>query len=62
MIDVFKNYVEGGPVIIAADAAMVAGSIGLAAYLKNRDYHYTISLALLTGYALTYILYTNIKI
>lgn len=62
MIDVFKNYVEGGPVIIAADAAMVAGSIGLAAYLKNRDYHYTVSLALVTGYALTYILYTNIKI
>jgi len=33
MIDVFKAYIEGGPVIIAVDAAMVAGSIGLAAFL-----------------------------
>jgi hypothetical protein len=62
MIDVFKKYMQHGPVIVAADAAMVAGSIGLAAYLKNRDYHYTISVALLTGYSLTYILYTNIKV
>jgi hypothetical protein len=61
MIDVFKKYIKMGPVIIAADAAMTAGSIGLAAFLKNQDFHYTVSLSLVTGYALTYILYTNIK-
>jgi hypothetical protein len=60
MIDVFKNYIEGGPVIVAADAAMVAGSIGLAAFLKNQDFHYTASVGLLTAYALSYILFTNI--
>ena len=60
MIDVFKNYIEGGPVIVAADAAMVAGSIGLAAFLKNQDFHYTTSVGLLTAYALSYILFTNI--
>ena len=62
MIDVFKNYIEGGPVIIAADSAMVAGSIGLAAFLKNQDFHYTTSLGLMTTYALSYILFTNIKL
>jgi hypothetical protein len=62
MIDVFKTYIEGGPVIIAADAAMVAGSIGLAAFLKNQDFHYTVSFGLLTTYALSYILFTNIKV
>ena len=60
MIDVFKNYIEGGPVIVAADAAMVTGSIGLAAFLKNQDFHYTTSVGLLTVYALSYILFTNI--
>jgi hypothetical protein len=62
MIDVFKKYIEHGPVIIAGDAAMVAGSIGLAAFLKNQDFHYTISLGLVTSYALSYILFTNIKV
>lgn len=61
MIDVFKSYIEGGPGIIAADAAMVAGSIGVAAFMKNKDYHYTVSLSLVTAYALSYILFTNIK-
>ena len=61
MIDVFKAYVEGGPKIIATDSLMVAGSIGLAAFLKNQDYHYTVGLSLITSYALSYILFTNIK-
>ena len=62
MIDVFKAYVEGGPVILALDAGMVAGSIGISAALKNQDYHYTSSLTLVTLYALSYILFTNIKL
>jgi len=62
MIDVFKAYIEGGPLILVADAAMVAGSIGLAAFLKNQDFHYTSSLTLVTLYALSYILFTNVKL
>ena len=62
MIDVFKAYVEGGPIILALDAGMVASSIGIAAFMKNQDYHYTSSLTLVTLYALSYILFTNIKI
>jgi hypothetical protein len=62
MIDVFKSYVEGGPIILLSDALMVAGSIGIAAALKNQDFHYTGSFTLVTLYALSYILYTNIKL
>jgi hypothetical protein len=62
MIDVFKAYVEGGPKILLVDAGMVAGSIGIAAALKNQDFHYTSSLTLVTLYALSYILFTNIKV
>jgi hypothetical protein len=61
MIDVFKAYVEGGPIILLSDALMVAGSIGIAAALKNQDFHYTVSLGLVTVYAMSYILYTNIR-
>ena len=61
MIDVFKKYIEGGPKIIAMDTLMVAGSIGIAAFLKNQDSHYTVSLGLVTCYALSYILFTNIR-
>lgn len=62
MIDVFKAYIEAGPKILLVDALMVAGSIGLAAFMKNQDYHYTGSLTLVTLYALSYILFTNIKV
>ena len=62
MIDVFKSYIEGGPKIIFMDSVMVVGSIGLAAFLKNQDFHNTVSLGLLTCYALSYILFTNIKV
>jgi hypothetical protein len=60
MIDVFKTYVNAGPIILFADAAMVVASIGLAAFLKARDFHYTNSTFLVTAYALSYILYTNV--
>ena len=61
MIDVFKTYVQGGPKILLVDALMVAGSIGLTATIKNMDFHYTISMTLVTAYALSYLLYTNIN-
>lgn len=62
MIDVFKAYIEGGPKVLLINTGMVAGSIGLGAALKNQDYHYTGSLTLVTLYALSYILFTNIKL
>jgi hypothetical protein len=61
MIDLFKVYIQGGPKILLVDAAMVASSIGLAAALKNQDYHYTTSGTLVTLYALSYILFTNVR-
>ena len=61
MIDVFKKYIEGGPKIIFTDALMVAGSIGLAATMKNQDLHYTNIMFLVTAYSLSYILYTNVQ-
>ena len=62
MIDTFKEYIKGGPKILLADALMVAGSIGLAAALKATDFHYTASISLVTAYALSYLLYTNINL
>jgi hypothetical protein len=59
MIDVFKAYISGGPKIIAADAAMVIGSIVLASGLKNMDFYVTNMVSMVTAYALTYVLYTN---
>jgi hypothetical protein len=59
MIDVFKAYISGGPKIIAADAGMIAASIGIASLLKNQDFHYTVSLSLMTVYTLSYILFTR---
>lgn len=61
MIDVFKAYVKSGPKLIVFDSLMVVASIGLAASLKNTDFHYTTSLSLVTVYVLSYILYTNIN-
>jgi len=61
MIDVFKTYIKGGPVILFVDAVMVGGSIGVASLLKSQDYHYTTSGFLITAYALSYILFTNVK-
>jgi len=61
MIDVFKAYIEAGPKIILTDSLMVAASIGIAAAMKNQDYHYTGFLSLFTLYSLSYILFTNVK-
>jgi len=61
MIDVFKTYIKGGPKILLVDAVMIAGSIGIAAAMKNQDSHYTVSGFLVTAYALSYILFTNVK-
>lgn len=60
MIDVFKSYVTAGPIILLTDAIMIAGSIGVAAVLKMKDFHYTSSISLVTAYALSYILFTNV--
>jgi hypothetical protein len=61
LIDVFKMYIQGGPKILLSDAAMIAGSIGIASLLKAQDFHYTTTGFLITAYALSYILYTNVK-
>jgi hypothetical protein len=61
MIDVFKMYIKGGPGILLTDAVMIAGSIGIASLLKGQDYHYTTSGFLITAYALSYIIYTNVR-
>jgi hypothetical protein len=60
MIDVFKSYVKAGPIILLTDAIMIVGSIGVAAALKMKDFHYTSSVSLVTAYALSYILFTNV--
>jgi len=60
MIDVFKEYIKGGPMILLVDALMVVGSIVIGAALKNQDVHYTVSGSLLAIYALMYILFTNV--
>jgi len=62
MIDVFKTYIQGGPKILLVDALMVAGSIGAASMIKNMDFHYTVSMTLVTAYTLSYLLYTNINL
>jgi hypothetical protein len=61
MIDVFKTYINAGPAILLVDAAMVASSIGIASLIKGQDYHYTTTGFLITAYALSYILYTNVR-
>jgi hypothetical protein len=61
LIDVFKMYIQGGPKILLTDAAMIAGSIGIASLLKAQDFHYTTTGFLITAYALSYILYTNVR-
>ena len=61
MIDVFKSYIKAGPKILLVDAVMIAGSIIAAAAMKNQDAHYTVSGFLVTAYALSYILFTNVK-
>ena len=60
MIDVFKAYAaENGAKILAADAAILISSAGIASALKALPTHYTVSVAIVTMYAMTYIFYTK---
>jgi hypothetical protein len=60
MIDVFKAYAaENGAKILVADAAILISSAGIASALKALPVHYTVSVALVTVYAMTYIFYTK---
>jgi len=60
MIDVFKAYAkENGGKILGADALLMISSVALALVLKNQPAHISVSVALLTIYALCYIVYTR---
>ena len=62
MIDVFKAYAaENGAMILVADALILLSTAGLGAVLKSLPAHYTVSTALTSIYAMTYILYTKYK-
>jgi hypothetical protein len=60
MIDVFKAYAaENGANILGADAAMLVSSAGIASALKALPAHYTVSLAIVTIYAMSYSFYAR---
>jgi len=60
MIDVFKSYAEeNGAKILVADALMLVGSVLTAHILKALPDHFTVSVTLITLYALCYIIYTK---
>lgn len=60
MIDVFKSYAkENGAKILVADALMLIASVLIASLLKSIPDHYTVSVSLITLYALCYIIYTK---
>jgi hypothetical protein len=58
MIDVFKAYAaENGATILPVDALMLVSSAGMASALKALPAHYTVSLAIVTIYAMSYSFY-----
>lgn len=60
MIDVFKSYAaEHGANILVADAAMLIASAAVASALKAVPFHYTVSVAIVTVYAMTYSFYAK---
>lgn len=60
MIDVFKDYAQsGGAKIIGGDALMMIGSAAVAIVLKGAAAPTVAVFALLTSYALPYLLYTR---
>lgn len=60
MIDVFKAYAtENGAKILVADALILLGTAAIGSFLKALPLHYTVSTALVSIYAMTYILYTK---
>lgn len=61
MMDVFKDYSEGGAKIIAADAAMMVGSAFLAMIFKETSPDIVTLIALFSVYTLPYILETRNK-
>ena len=61
MIDVFKDYASGGPIIIAGDAGLMLGSAIAAMVLKGQEPYTVAFVGLLTVYALPYILETRNK-
>jgi hypothetical protein len=58
MIDVFKEYSEGGAKVIAGDSAMMIGSSVLAMILKSAAPHLVIATALIATYAIPFVLET----
>lgn len=61
MIDVFKDYAQGGFKVIASDTAMMFASALIAMALKEADSEVYAGVALVTTYALTFILETKNK-
>jgi hypothetical protein len=60
MIYVFKSYAaENGAKILVADAVMLVASAAVASALKAAPFHYTVSVALVTVYAMTYSFYAK---
>ena len=61
MIDVFKDYAEGGGRILLGDAGLMAASAALAAFAKGFKPEWQIAGAVFATYCLPYILYTQAK-
>jgi hypothetical protein len=61
MMDVFKDYAQGGFKVVASDTAMMVASALIAMMLKEADHEVYTGLALITTYALTFILETKNK-
>jgi len=61
MIDVFKDYSEGGAKILAGDAAMMVGSSLLAMGLKSQPVHIVAAFSLVVSYILPYVLFQKNK-
>jgi hypothetical protein len=60
MIDLFKTYAEGGQsMILVADAAMIGGSVLIAAALQTAPAHVVAFTGVLAAYTLPYILATR---
>jgi len=60
MIDIFKTYAEGGQsTILLVDAAMIVGSVLIAAALQSAPAHVVAFTGVLAAYTLPYILATR---
>jgi hypothetical protein len=59
MIDVFKDYSEGGAKILVGDAGLMVSSALVAMLLKGQDSFVNTSFGTLVLYALSYILFTK---